>query len=126
RLEVDEIFPILFQEAMEADSDVGNLVHCSYYSGEPITDIQDGRPLFVRYPDSNFTLANFMRSTIYAALTTLKLGTNILTDKENVKVDYILGHGGFFKTKQVGQQMMADALDIPISVMETAGEGGPW
>lgn len=125
-IKIDELLTKLFEQAMKADSDVGKLVHCNYYSGEPITGFEEGRPLFARMPDSKLTLANFMRSQIYAALATLKLGMDILIEEENVQVDYLLGHGGFFKTENVGQQIMADAIQVPISVMETASEGGPW
>lgn len=127
-VEVDQetLFSGLFNKAMEADADGGRLVGCNYYSGEPITGFSEGRPLFIQMPDSNLTLANFMRTQIYSALATLKLGTDILTHKENVTVDFLLGHGGYFKTKDVGQQLMADAIEVPVSVMNTAGEGGPW
>ncbi|HLS36147.1 MAG TPA: FGGY-family carbohydrate kinase [Bacillota bacterium] len=121
-----EIFTLLLKEALEANSDTGGIVNCNYYSGEPITGFEEGRPLLVRMPDSKLTLANFMRAQIYSAIATLKIGMDILTENENIDVDYILGHGGFFKTKNVGQQLMADALNIPISVMTTASEGGPW
>lgn len=121
-----ELFKILFNQAMLADHDVGQLVICNYYSGEPITEFEEGRPLLVRMPDSNLTLPNFMRAQIYSSLSTLRIGMDILTKEENVQVDYILGHGGFFKTENVGQQLMADAINIPVSVMDTAGEGGPW
>uniref|UniRef100_UPI0035A15A9A FGGY-family carbohydrate kinase n=1 Tax=Jeotgalibaca porci TaxID=1868793 RepID=UPI0035A15A9A len=94
--------------------------------GEPITGFEEGRPLFVRMPDSRLTLANFMRTQIYSALGTLKIGMDILTKEEKVKLDNLLGHGGFFKTERVGQQIMADAMEVPVSLMETAGEGGPW
>src|SRR5699024_9037034 len=105
---------------------VGGLVNCSYYSGEPITGFEEGRPLFVRMPDSNLTLSNFMKAQIYSALATLKIGMDILINEEKVKIDYILGHGGFFKTEKIGQQLMADALRTPISLMGNAGEGGSW
>lgn len=121
----DKLFSTLFQKAMEADDNNGGLMSCNYYSGEPITGLEEGRPLFIQMPDSTLSLANFMRTHIYSALATLKLGTDILTLKEEVTVDRLLGHGGFFKTPKVGQQMMADALSIPVSVMDTAGEGGP-
>lgn len=126
--EVDEgeLFTFLFQEALKADSDGGKLVGCNYYSGEPITGFEEGRPLFIQMPNSRLTLSNFMRTQIYSALATLKLGTDILTHKEQITVDFLLGHGGYFKTKNVGQQMMADAVEVPVSVMNTAGEGGPW
>lgn len=127
-LQVDknQLFTIMFEKALEADFDGGRLISCNYYSGEPITGFEEGRPLFVQMPDSVLSLPNFMRTQIYSALATLKLGMDILTAKEDVKVDQLLGHGGFFKTKHVGQQLMSDALKVPVSVMNTAGEGGPW
>src|SRR5699024_11841413 len=93
---------------------------------EPITSFEEGRPLFVRIPDSKLTLPNLMRSQIYSALATLKIGMHILTTEEKVQIDYVLGHGGFFKTERIGQQLMAEAIRVPVSVMNTAGEGGPW
>ncbi|WP_091486917.1 xylulokinase [Alkalibacterium putridalgicola] len=122
----EKLFTTLFNKAMEADDDNGQLMSINYYSGEPITGFEEGRPLFLQMPDSNLNLANFMRTHIYSALATLKIGMDILTKKEDVSVDQLLGHGGFFKTKEVGQQLMADALDVSVSVMESAGEGGPW
>jgi len=122
----NELFTRLYEESLNADLDVGKIVGANYYSGEPITGFEEGRPLLVRMPDSKLTAANFMRSQIYSALATLKIGMDILTKEENVQVDYLLGHGGFFRTENVGQQIMADALNVAISVMETAGEGGPW
>lgn len=126
KVDNNELFTRLYQEALHADADVGKIVGANYYSGEPITGFEEGRPLLVRMPDSNLSAANFMRSQIYSALATLKIGMDILTEEENVQVDSILGHGGFFRTENVGQQIMADALNVPVSVMETAGEGGPW
>ncbi|WP_208560865.1 xylulokinase [Marinilactibacillus kalidii] len=122
----NQLFTTLFEQSLKADSDGGKLVSCNYYSGEPITGLEEGRPLFVQMPDSVLSLPNFMRTQIYSALATLKIGMDILTSKEDVRVDQLLGHGGFFKTKYVGQKMMADALNVPVTVMETAGEGGPW
>src|SRR5690606_22288997 len=120
-----DLFTVLFKKALEADTDVGGIVSCNYYSGEPITGFEEGRPLLVRMPNSRLTLANFMKAQIYSALATLKIGMDILTNEEKVEVDYLLGHGGFFKTEKVGQQLMADALRVPVTVMETAGVGGP-
>ena len=91
-----------------------------------MTGANEGRPLFVRKPDAHFNLANFMRTHLYAALATLKIGLDILLKEEKVKVDRIYGHGGLFKTKGVGQQILADAVNAPVSVMSTAGEGGAW
>lgn len=119
------LFGTLYRKALEADADCGGLVAYNYVSGEPIIELEEGRPLFLRTPDSRFTLANFMRAHLYAALATLKIGMDILAEEE-VKIDQIFGHGGLFKTKGVGQQMMAAALNAPVSVMETAGEGGAW
>ncbi|MBQ2669070.1 MAG: ATPase, partial [Clostridia bacterium] len=116
----------LFYGALDADPDCGGLVSYNYVSGEPITGMEEGRPLFVRMPDSKFTFQNFARTQIYSAMATLKIGMDILIDEEKVEVDTLLGHGGFFKAKGVGQKLMAGALRIPVSVMETAGEGGPW
>lgn len=122
----DRLFTILFEKALEADDDGGKLMSYNYFAGEPITNTEEGRPLFVRMPDSNLSLANFMYTEINSALATLKIGTDILTKQENMSVDFMIGHGGFFKTEHVGQQMMSNALNMPISVMETASEGGPW
>jgi len=125
-IERDELFTRLFEKSLEADSDVGKIVSSNYYSGEPITGFEEGRPLLVRMPDSDLTASNFMRAQIYSALATLKIGMEILTEEENIQIDNLVGHGGFFKTKNVGQQILADAMETPISVMETAEEGGPW
>lgn len=125
-VDMGKLYTTLFEKAMEADSDLGNLMNINYFSGEPITGFDEGRPLFVRMPDSRMTIANFMKTQIYSALATLKIGMDILTKEEKVQLDNLLGHGGFFKTERVGQQIMADAMEVPVSVMETAGEGGPW
>lgn len=121
-----EIFERLFNKALEGEPDCGNLLSYNYFSGEPITRLEEGRPLFVRIPDSRFNLANFMRMHLYSAIATLRIGMDILFVDEQVKVGQLLGHGGFFKTKNVGQSIMAAALNVPVSVMETAGEGGAW
>ncbi len=121
-----ELFTMLFRKALEGDPDCGGLLSFNYFSGEGVTDLDAGRPLFVRVPDSNFTLANFMRTHILSALATLKIGLDILTQTEGVEVDKLYGHGGFFKTPEVGQRMLSAAVGSPVSVMETAGEGGPY
>jgi sugar (pentulose or hexulose) kinase len=120
------LFEMLYQKALEGDADCGDLLAYNYFSGEPITHFEEGRPLFVRTPESRFTLANFMRVHLFSALGTLKIGLDILFEQEQVQIDQILGHGGFFKTKDVGQRIMAAAMNVPVSVMETAGEGGAW
>jgi sugar (pentulose or hexulose) kinase len=121
-----KLFETLYQQALRGDADAGGLLAYAYLSGEHITHLEEGRPLFVRTPESRFTLANFMRTHLFSSLGALKIGMNILFDQEQVKLDQILGHGGFFKTKEVGQRLMAAALNVPVSVMETAGEGGAW
>lgn len=127
-LQVDknQLFETLFHKAMEGDTDCGGLLSYCYFSGEHITGFEEGRPLFVRCPDSNFNLANFMRVQLFTALGALKIGLDILLKQEGVQVDQILGHGGLFKTKDVGQKIMAAAMNAPVSVMTTAGEGGAW
>jgi sugar (pentulose or hexulose) kinase len=127
-VEVSEsrLFELLFNRALAGDADGGGLLSYNYFAGEHITHIAEGRPLFVRTPESRFTLANFMRVHLFSALGALKIGLDILFEREQVKIDQILGHGGFFKTRGVGQQIMAAAMNVPVAVMETAGEGGAW
>jgi sugar (pentulose or hexulose) kinase len=120
------LFEMLYQKALAGDAEGGGLLVYNYLSGEHITHLEEGRPLFVRTPESRFTLANFMRVHLFSALGALKIGLDILFEQEEVKIDQILGHGGFFKTKEVGQRFMAAAVNVPVSVMETAGEGGAW
>jgi sugar (pentulose or hexulose) kinase len=120
------LFEVLYQKALTGDPDGGGLLAYNYVSGEHITHLEEGRPLFIRTPESLFTLANFMRVHLFSALGALKIGLDILFEQEQVKIDQILGHGGFFKTQEVGQKIMAAAMNVPISVMETAGEGGAW
>lgn len=122
----DKLFATLYNKALEGDTDCGGLLAYNYFSGEHITGFEEGRPLFVRIPESKFNLANFMRTHLFTALGALKTGLDILLKEEGVKVDEILGHGGLFRTKGVGQKIMAAAIDAPVSVMETAGEGGAW
>ncbi|TAH65522.1 MAG: ATPase [Anaerolineaceae bacterium] len=121
-----KIYDVLYYKALEGDADCGGLLSYGYFSGEHITHFEEGRPLFVRKPDSKFNLANFMRVHLYTALGALKTGLDILFKEENVKVDSVLGHGGLFKTEGVGQRILAAAMNTPVSVMETAGEGGAW
>ena len=125
-VDMNELFGKLYNKALEGDKDCGGLLAYNYFSGEPVSGANEGRPLFVRKPDAHFNLANFMRTHLYAALATLKIGLDILLKEEKVKVDRIYGHGGLFKTKGVGQGILAAAMDAPVAVMETAGEGGPW
>lgn len=127
-MEVDmtKLFGTLYNKALEGDADCGGLLAYNYFSGEHITGFEEGRPLFVRTPESKFNLANFMRVHLFTSLGALKTGMDILLKKEGVRLDQILGHGGLFKTKGVGQKIVAAAIDTPVSVMETAGEGGAW
>lgn len=127
-MEVDmtKLFYVLYNKALEGDADCGGLMAYNYFSGEPVTGFEEGRPLFARTPDAKFNLANFMRVHLFTSLGVLKTGLDILLKEENVKVDKILGHGGLFKTKGVGQSILAAAMDTPVTVMETAGEGGAW
>lgn len=127
-VEVDQsrLFEVLYQQALAGDADGGGLLAYNYFSGEVITHLEEGRPLFVRTPESRFTLSNFMRTHLFSALGALKIGLDILFEQEQVKINQVLGHGGLFKTKQVGQKIMAAAMNVPVSVMETAGEGGAW
>lgn len=120
------LFTSLYNKALEGDADCGGLISYNYFSGEPVTGFTEGAPLFVRKADDKFTLANFMRMHLYSALAALKAGLDLMLKEENVKVDEMFGHGGFFKTKGVGQRIAAAAIDAPVSVMETAGEGGAW
>ena len=125
-VDMNKLFGTLYNKALEGDADCGGLLSYGYLSGENITNVTEGRPVFVRSPKSNFNLANFMRVHLFTALGALKVGMDILLKEEHVEIDAILGHGGLFKTKGVGQSILAAAIDAPVSVMETAGEGGPW
>ena len=125
-VERGSLYPLLFGKALEGDADCGGLLGFNYFSGEGVTDLDAGRPLFLRKPDAEFTLANFMRTHLLSALATLKIGLDILTRTEQVPIEKLYGHGGFFKTPEVGQRMLSAAVGAPVSVMETAGEGGPY
>jgi len=120
------LFEMLYSKALAGDADGGGLLSYNYFSGEHITHLEEGRPLFVRTPESRFTLSNFMRVHLFSALGALKIGLDILFEQEHVKIDQVLGHGGFFKTQEVAQKIMAAAMNVPVSVMESAGEGGAW
>ncbi len=125
-VDMNEVFGKLYNHALEGDADCGGLIAYNYISGEPVTGLEEGRPLFVRSANNKFNLANFMRANLYASVGVLKIGNDILFNDEKVEVDRITGHGGLFKTKGVGQRILAAAINSPISVMETAGEGGAW
>lgn len=126
KVDMNTLFGTLYNKALEGDPDCGGLLAYNYFSGEHITGFEEGRPLFVRKPDSRFHLANFMRVHLFTSLGALKTGMDILIKEEHVQLDKMLGHGGLFKTKGVGQRVMAAAINTPVFVMETAGEGGAW
>lgn len=125
-VEMDTLYETLYNKALEGDKDCGGLLSYGYLSGEHITGFEEGRPLFTMSSESNFNLANFMRVNLQSALGAMKIGMDILLKEENVKLDKMLGHGGLFKTEAVAQKLMAAAVNAPVSVMETAGEGGAW
>jgi sugar (pentulose or hexulose) kinase len=121
-----DLYDRLMPLALEGDADAGGLLSYGYISGEHLTGFSEGRPLFVRQPDGAFTLANFVRAHLFSSLGALRTGLDVLTEKEGVRVEELVGHGGFFKTPEVGQRIMAAATNTPVSVPQTAGEGGAW
>ncbi|MHA7987364.1 xylulokinase [Rathayibacter sp. CAU 1779] len=121
----DRVFELLFREALDGEADAGGLLAYNYLAGEPVTGTTEGRPLFVRTPDSRFTLANVMRAQLYGVFGTLSLGMRVLAD-EGVALDRMHAHGGIFRTAGVAQGILAAALDAPVAVAETAAEGGAW
>ena len=125
-IDMDTIYEKLYNQALKGNADCGGILAYNYYSGEPVAGLTEGRPLVVRSANDKFNLANFMRANLYASVAVLKIGNDILFNDEKIKVDRITGHGGLFKTKGVGQRILAAAINSPISVMETAGEGGAW
>lgn len=125
-VDTNTLYTNLFQIALAGDADCGGLMGYNYFSGEPITGLEEGRPLVIRTPETRFNLANFMRMHLYTSLGALKAGLDILLKEEKVQIDKMFGHGGFFKTPVVGQKIMSAAMNAPVSVMETAGEGGAW
>ena len=126
KVDRNDLFGTLYRKALEGDPDCGGLLAYNYFSGEHITGFEEGRPLFVRNPESRFNLANFMRVHLFTSLGALKTGLDILLKEEGVQIDRLMGHGGLFKTKEVGQKILAAAVNAPVTVMETAGEGGAW
>ncbi len=121
-----ELYRLLYTHSEKGDKDCGGLLSYNYVSNEHVTQVEHGRPLFVRKADSNFSLANFMRCHLYSAFGALKVGCDIMLKEEGVRLDRITGHGGLFKTEHVGQSYLAAAIDAPVTVMKTAGEGGAW
>lgn len=125
-LSKSELYELFYQKALEADPDCGGIINYNCFSGEPVSGLSDGRPMVVRRPDAKLNLPNFARAQVYSAMATLAIGMDTLLKEEGVKVDSLVGQGGMFKTPYVAQKLLAGALGIPVSVMETAGEGGPW
>ncbi len=121
-----EIYSLLFKKALEGEKDCGGLLSYNYFSGEGITDVNEGVPVFMRTPDSHLTLANFMRTHIYSTVATLRMGLDLLTEKENIKIDNLLCHGGLFKTPGVADRIMSAAAKCEVTVLPTASEGGPY
>ena len=124
--DMNKVYEAIFSAALEGDPDCGGLINVNYLSGEPVTGLTEGRPMMVRMPDTSLSFANLARSLVFGAVATLKLGMDILTQEENVTVKSLLGAGGLYKTGVSGQKLTAAALNTPVSVMKTAGEGGPW
>ena len=120
-----ELYTKLYKKSLDGDPDCGGILVCNYMAGEGVTHLDEGRPLVARRPDSRFTLANFLRATLYSTMATLKMGMDILAE-EQVAIDSLTGHGGLFKTPVVGQKYMAAACNAPVTCMTTAGEGGPY
>ena len=125
-LDMNELYSKLFRAAMEGAPDCDGIISFNYFAGEPLTATETGRPMLVRLPESKMTIPSFMRAQLNGAIATLVIGMQMLRDEEQVESDTLLGHGGFFKTPGVGDQILANALNVPITTMETAGEGGPW
>ena len=125
-LDISDLYKVLYEAALRGDPDCGGLLSYNYLSGEPITSSEEGRPLFVRLPDAAFTFENFARTLLSATIATLRIGMDILTQKEDLRLDVLNGHGGLFKISEVGQRLMAAALNLPVAVNRSAGEGGAW
>lgn len=125
-VDMNKLYGTLYTKALEGDKECGGLLSYNFLSGEHIVEMEEGRPMFVRRPNDKFNLANFMRVLLSTSLGALKTGNDILVKQENVQIDVMNGHGGLFKTPKVGQSLMAAALDTPVAVMKTAGEGGAW
>lgn len=125
-MDVSGLYSLLYRNALNGDEDCGGIVNYNFISGEPVANVSEGRPMYLRNADAGFTLANFFRSQLYSTMATLKMGMDILFKKENAKASVFSGHGGLFKVEGVAQQFLADALDTSVCVMKTAGEGGAW
>ena len=121
-----EIYDILYNNALCAEKDAGGVISYNLLSGEPVLGLEKGSPMLFRMPKAAFTFQNLCRSLVYSSFAALKIGMDILTEREHVKVEKLLGHGGLFKTQGVAQGLMASAFGIPVAVMSSAAEGGAW
>lgn len=124
--DISSVYEMLYKNALKGDTDCGGIIAYNYLSGEPVTGVESGRPMYFRAPDSKMDLSNFFRAQLYSSVAALKSGMDILFEKEQVAAQQFTGHGGLFKVEGVAQQFLADALNTPVSVMKTAGEGGSW
>jgi L-ribulose-5-phosphate 4-epimerase len=121
-----DLYSLMFNAAMKGDKAVKGLYSVDFFSGEPVAEVNEGKLLSIREPDAEMSLANFMRSHIYSLLAPIRLGVDILTEKEGIKLKKIVGHGGFFKTPKVGEIMLSSAFNVPALTLVSAGEGGPY
>ena len=121
-----EIYDKLYEKALCAEKDAGGIVTYNLFSGEPVLDLAEGRPMMIRTPKADFSFENLCRSLVYSSFAALKIGMDILTEKEHVSIEKLLGHGGLFKTEGAAQKLMASALNVPVAVMASAAEGGAW
>lgn len=126
KIDKSSLYETLYKKAMTGDADCGGVTAFNFLSGEPVADVENGRPMYFRQPNGKMNLANFFRAQLYSAFASLKIGMDILFENEQVKAQQFTGHGGIFKVKGAAQQVLADALNTPVSVMTTAGEGGAW
>ena len=122
----DELYKMMFNSSLKGKIKEGKIYPIDYYSGELVTHLNSGRPLVIKEPDSKMDLANLMLSHIYSLLATIRIGVDILREKEGIKLDSLIGHGGFFKTEYVGQNMLSRALNVPVSTLDSASSGGPY
>jgi len=125
-INVSDVYKLLYQSALNGKFDCGGLTSVNYFSGEPVVKINDGIPLFIRKPDDEFNLSNFMRTHIYSSFATVKIGLDLLFNDQEIKINKLLGHGGLFKIEKIAQQMLASSLNTPVEVTNSASEGGAW
>jgi sugar (pentulose or hexulose) kinase len=125
-IDISQTYNLLYKSALDGKFDCGGLVSINYFSGEPVVDIEDGVPMFIRKAYDDFNISNLMRAHIYSSFATVKIGLDILFEEQKIKIEKLLGHGGLFKIEKVAQQMLSSALDTTVEATNTASEGGPW